>query len=285
MPVATLEAARKNKSGELSELLTPENVNATDGRSWTALHKACWAGNATCVAEILKHGGADLELRTNRSGGGDTALEMAVWNGLGCNSGSISGGAHDYVGCVILLVTAGAIMTEGAWKHLATEFQSEKHQATADMMIGAWACIARDDADFTVGNAPTPPPASPTPPTPQTEMTTSTAGGPSDEAELPPEITCPITQEVMRDPVATVDGQTYERSAIEHWLRDHNTSPLTGEVLAMKMLIPNHTVRGLSRKWLEEHPECKDGEGGAPRGEEVKGPTMVRGNDEWPSLS
>ena len=105
------------------------------------------------------------------------------------------------------------------------------------------------------------------------------------QAELPPEITCPITQEVMRDPVATVDGQTYERSAIEHWLRDHNTSPLTGEVLAMKMLIPNHTVRGLSRKWLEEHPECKDGEGGAPRGEEVKGPTMVRGNDEWPSLS
>ena len=85
-------------------------------------------------------------------------------------------------------------------------------------------------------------------------------GGASDDAELPPEITCPITQEVMRDPVATVDGQTYERSAIEHWLRDHNTSPLTGEVLAMKMLIPNHTVRGLSRKWLEEHPECDDGD-------------------------
>ena len=28
----------------------------------------------------------------------------------------------------------------------------------------------------------------------------------------------------------------------------------------MKMLIPNHTVRGLSRKWLEEHPECNDGD-------------------------
>ena len=69
-----------------------------------------------------------------------------------------------------------------------------------------------------------------------------------------------FSMEVMRDPVATVDGQTYERSAIEHWLRDHNTSPLTGEVLAMKMLIPNHTVRGLSRKWLEEHPECEDGD-------------------------
>ena len=81
--------------------------------------------------------------------------------------------------------------------------------------------------------------------------------------------------------VATVDGQTYERSAIEHWLRDHNTSPLTGEVLAMKMLIPNHTVRGLSRKWLEEHPDGEE----HPAGEEVKGPTMVRGNDEWPSLS
>ena len=94
---------------------------------------------------------------------------------------------------------------------------------------------------------------------------------------------CPILHAPFREPVVAEDGHTYERSAIEHWLRDHNTSPLTGEVLAMKMLIPNHTVRGLSRKWLEEHPECSEEVRGAV--EEVKGPTMVRGNDEWPSLS
>ena len=28
---------------------------------------------------------------------------------------------------------------------------------------------------------------------------------------------CPITQEVMTDPVLTSDGYTYERDAIEHW--------------------------------------------------------------------
>jgi hypothetical protein len=29
---------------------------------------------------------------------------------------------------------------------------------------------------------------------------------------------CPITQEIMVDPVSTVGGQTYERAAIEQWL-------------------------------------------------------------------
>ena len=34
----------------------------------------------------------------------------------------------------------------------------------------------------------------------------------------------------MEEPVVTQDGQTYERHAIEYWLRDHDTSPLTGQV-------------------------------------------------------
>ena len=28
---------------------------------------------------------------------------------------------------------------------------------------------------------------------------------------------CPITQDIMTDPVITSDGHTYEREAIEHW--------------------------------------------------------------------
>ena len=40
---------------------------------------------------------------------------------------------------------------------------------------------------------------------------------------------CPITQAVMEDPVMTADGHTYERAAIEQWLREHDTSPNTGE--------------------------------------------------------
>lgn len=38
---------------------------------------------------------------------------------------------------------------------------------------------------------------------------------------------CPITQCLMCDPVRAADGNTYERSAIENWLRVRRTSPLT----------------------------------------------------------
>jgi len=37
-------------------------------------------------------------------------------------------------------------------------------------------------------------------------------------------------QEVMRDPVLATDGYSYERSAIEQWLRTHNTSPMSNQV-------------------------------------------------------
>lgn len=37
---------------------------------------------------------------------------------------------------------------------------------------------------------------------------------------------CPITHELMNDPVIDPDGNSYERSAIEDWLRQHSTSPI-----------------------------------------------------------
>ena len=53
----------------------------------------------------------------------------------------------------------------------------------------------------------------------------------------------PITNELYLDPVITADGQTYERVTIERWLRNHNTSPATGKVLANKELIPSYKVK------------------------------------------
>ena len=70
------------------------------------------------------------------------------------------------------------------------------------------------------------------------------------ERPPPAEFICPITQDVMTDPVTTVDGQTYERSAIARWLARKNTSPLTGVVLESKTVIPNHSLRKLiEEKW------------------------------------
>ena len=77
------------------------------------------------------------------------------------------------------------------------------------------------------------------------------------EDQVPISFYCPITQEIMADPVFTSDGQTYERSAIEKWLANHNTSPLTGNQLSMSTLTPNVLARGMIREFLERHPEHK----------------------------
>ena len=55
---------------------------------------------------------------------------------------------------------------------------------------------------------------------------------------------CPITQEVMVDPVIGSDGITYERSAITAWFSSgHNTSPLTRQPMLSQSLVPNIALR------------------------------------------
>ena len=65
----------------------------------------------------------------------------------------------------------------------------------------------------------------------------NTAAAPS--ADLPDEVLCPLTHELMVDPVITALGQTYERAMIERWLEKRDTDPLTGEKLPHKALVPN----------------------------------------------
>lgn len=45
----------------------------------------------------------------------------------------------------------------------------------------------------------------------------------------------------------------YNREEIEKWLKLHDTSPLTGEVLAHNMLVPNLLVRQQITAWREQH--------------------------------
>ncbi len=53
---------------------------------------------------------------------------------------------------------------------------------------------------------------------------------------------CPITYEMMSDPVVCADGFTYERSAIEAWLARSLVSPMTGARLSSRALVPNHAL-------------------------------------------
>ena len=69
------------------------------------------------------------------------------------------------------------------------------------------------------------------------------------EVEAPHEFSCPITFEIMVDPVFATDGHSYERVAIQAWLHTHNTSPKTGQQLESSTLIPNHSLKSLIQDW------------------------------------
>jgi len=56
---------------------------------------------------------------------------------------------------------------------------------------------------------------------------------------------CPITMEILHDPVLTPDGHTYERQAIEQWIRTHGTNPMTRQPLSLEQLSPNRIIKQL----------------------------------------
>ncbi|XP_008806362.1 U-box domain-containing protein 44-like isoform X2 [Phoenix dactylifera] len=65
---------------------------------------------------------------------------------------------------------------------------------------------------------------------------------------------CPITRDVMEDPVETSSGQTFERRAIEKWFTDGNTNcPLTMIPLNTEVLRPNITLRKSIEEWKERN--------------------------------
>merc|ERR1711865_597726 len=54
---------------------------------------------------------------------------------------------------------------------------------------------------------------------------------------------CPITHAVMHDPVVDINGDTYERTAIEEWISRNKSSPITREAMERTDLRPNRTLR------------------------------------------
>lgn len=55
--------------------------------------------------------------------------------------------------------------------------------------------------------------------------------------------TCPITQQPMVEPVVAADGQSYERTAIERWFRNHTRSPVTNLHLDQREVFTNRLAR------------------------------------------
>lgn len=69
---------------------------------------------------------------------------------------------------------------------------------------------------------------------------------------------CPITRDVMVDPVETSSGQTFERSAIVKWFAEgNNMCPLTMTPLDTSVLRPNKTLKQSIEEWKDRNTMIK----------------------------
>ncbi|CAJ2632234.1 unnamed protein product [Trifolium pratense] len=72
------------------------------------------------------------------------------------------------------------------------------------------------------------------------------------EIDVPSFFVCPISLEIMKDPVTVSTGITYDRESIEKWLisKKNKTCPVTKQELSdYTDLTPNHTLRRLIQAW------------------------------------
>nr|XP_057938183.1 WD repeat, SAM and U-box domain-containing protein 1-like [Doryrhamphus excisus] len=74
-------------------------------------------------------------------------------------------------------------------------------------------------------------------------------------SDCPDEFACPITRELMKDPVIAADGFSYERESIESWIRGKNrSSPMTNLPLQTTLLTPNRALKMAISRWRCGHP-------------------------------
>lgn len=70
---------------------------------------------------------------------------------------------------------------------------------------------------------------------------------------VPNEYICPITMEIMQDPVILQDGHVYERQAIQRWFLTKDKSPLTNCPVDKNIVIPCHVLKSLIKSFLTTH--------------------------------
>ncbi|GAB2292713.1 hypothetical protein Dimus_026950 [Dionaea muscipula] len=81
------------------------------------------------------------------------------------------------------------------------------------------------------------------------------------ELKVPSNFLCPISLDLMKDPVVLSSGVTFDRSTIERWLESGNrTCPVTKQLLIPQKQntpynypIPNHSLRKMIQDWCVEN--------------------------------
>ena len=63
--------------------------------------------------------------------------------------------------------------------------------------------------------------------------------------EMYPDIICPISKLIMKNPVITNNGISYEKKDILEWIKKKKKCPVTGEYLDSSLLIPNIQLKNI----------------------------------------
>ncbi|XP_060184265.1 U-box domain-containing protein 21-like [Lycium barbarum] len=74
------------------------------------------------------------------------------------------------------------------------------------------------------------------------------------ELKIPSHFLCPISLDLMKDPVTLCTGISYDRENIEKWIEAGNSMcPVTNQPLRNFDLIPNHAIRKMIQDWCVEN--------------------------------
>eukprot|EP01084_Bolivina_argentea_P212056 360548_1 len=90
------------------------------------------------------------------------------------------------------------------------------------------------------------------------------------QKNIPKEFICPITKEIMQDPVIAFDGYSYDRIAIEQYLKTHKKSPTTGANADYIIVFPNHKLKASIKQYIRQNNnnlEIANGNEGLSEGE------------------
>ncbi len=68
---------------------------------------------------------------------------------------------------------------------------------------------------------------------------------------VPENFKCPISLEIMQNPVILESGITYDRKNIEEWMKHHNTCPLTRKKI-QKIVFPNNILKTMIHEFVEK---------------------------------
>ena len=75
---------------------------------------------------------------------------------------------------------------------------------------------------------------------------------------------CPISNELMEDPVVSRFGHLYDRKSIEEWIEREGTCPFTNEIMDFGDLYPVYALRNdiieYKKRKVDEHTTSHENE-------------------------